>query len=106
MKQASIETEKVMVGETPFRRILGFKDVLSKDELPAEYLQGELCFFKDSEYIHVNTPDSGWSIQPGEVLKEQTFQEVLVWLKRAGSRLAKIRKKEQESWGGKEVVTI
>lgn len=45
-------------------------------------------------------------IYVGDVLREDTFQALLVWLKRAGSRLAKIRKKEQEAWAGKEVVTI
>ena len=45
-------------------------------------------------------------IYVGDILREDTFQSLLVWLKRAGSRLAKIRKKEQESWSGKEVVTI
>lgn len=34
----------------------------------------------------------------GDVIEEKAFQEILVWLKRAGSRLAKIRRMENEEW--------
>jgi hypothetical protein len=42
----------------------------------------------------------------GDIWPETTFQNILVWLKRAGSRLAKIRKQEKAAWGGKETVEI
>ena len=36
----------------------------------------------------------------GDVWPETTYQELLTWLKRAGSRLAKIRQQEREAWSG------
>ena len=39
-------------------------------------------------------------IQEGSVWPETTYQELLTWLKRAGSRLAKIRREEREAWSG------
>ena len=45
-------------------------------------------------------------LNEGDVWPETTFQNILVWLKRAGSRLAKIRKQEKAAWSGKETVEI
>lgn len=45
-------------------------------------------------------------IQERSVWPETTFQELLVWLKRAGARLAKIRKQEKAAWSGKETIEI
>lgn len=42
----------------------------------------------------------------GDVWPEKTFQVLLTWLKRAGSRLAKIRKQEKEAWSGQETIEI
>jgi hypothetical protein len=45
----------------------------------------------------------GWyfaGMHVGDVWPESTYQELLVWLKRAGSRLAKIRQQEREAWSG------
>ena len=39
-------------------------------------------------------------INVGDVWPEPTYQELLTWLKRAGSRLAKIRQQEREAWSG------
>ncbi|MCK9571029.1 hypothetical protein M0R72_18925 [Candidatus Pacearchaeota archaeon] len=39
-------------------------------------------------------------INVGDVWPESTYQELLTWLKRAGSRLAKIRQQEREAWSG------
>ena len=36
----------------------------------------------------------------GDIWPEATYQELLTWLKRAGSRLAKIRQQEREAWSG------
>jgi hypothetical protein len=41
-----------------------------------------------------------------EVYSETTFQAIVVWLKRAGARLAKIRQQEKDAWSGKEMVEI
>ena len=42
----------------------------------------------------------------GDIYPEATFQAIVVWLKRAGSRLAKIRKQEKDAWSGKETIEI
>ena len=45
----------------------------------------------------------GWEfagMSVGDVWPESTYQELLTWLKRAGSRLAKIRQQEREAWSG------
>lgn len=36
----------------------------------------------------------------GDIYPEATYQAILTWLKRAGSRLAKIRQQEREAWSG------
>ena len=36
----------------------------------------------------------------GDIWPESTYQELLTWLKRAGSRLAKIRQQERDAWSG------
>ena len=36
----------------------------------------------------------------GDIWPEATYQELLTWIKRAGSRLAKIRQQEREAWSG------
>jgi hypothetical protein len=45
-------------------------------------------------------------LNEGDVWPETTFQNILIWLKRAGSRLAKIRKQEKAAWSGKETIEI
>lgn len=42
----------------------------------------------------------------GDIIPETTFQNILIWLKRAGSRLAKIKRQEQDAWTGQEEVSI
>ena len=45
----------------------------------------------------------GWyfaGMHVGDIWPESTYQELLTWLKRAGSRLAKIRRQEREAWSG------
>lgn len=45
-------------------------------------------------------------IQEGSIWPEATWQELVKWMKRAGARLAAIRKREKDSWKGEEVVEI
>lgn len=42
----------------------------------------------------------------GDIWPETTFQNILIWLKRAGSRLAKIKRQEHDAWTGREEVSI
>lgn len=140
-KSAHILTEKVMVGDTPCRKIVGFEGILGHDELPDKYLEGTPRFVfnpecngsrfifngEKIEYVPcAGKPNCGvvnpsapcgldafsaWRpyeclVKPGDVLPEPAFQELLTWLKRAGSRLAKIRKQEKVAWAGEETVEI
>ena len=126
---ARILFEKVMVNGTKCRKITGFEGILRKDALPAKYLEVHPTFwldtscggrhvFRDGRFcwdgpncngIRLNLPrdvcidvgEFGFTgIQEGSVWPETTYQELLVWLKRAGSRLAKIRQQEREAWSG------
>jgi hypothetical protein len=145
MKPARIETEKILVGETPCRRILGFQGVLNDEGLPDSYMSKAPSFAlmtggsKDGDHGHVwswngrgydardvskgtpviilNFPEKHEipglhetevciCIYARDILREDTFQAILVWLKRAGGRLGKIRKNEKAGWSGKETVTI
>lgn len=45
-------------------------------------------------------------LDEGDVWPETTFQNIMTWLRRAGSRLAKICKQEKVAWSGKEIVEI
>lgn len=42
----------------------------------------------------------------GGILTEDAFQALIVWMKRSGSRLAKIRRAEADAWHGTEEVVI
>jgi len=135
-KVACILTEKVLVGDVPCRKILGFDGVLGREELSKRYLDGEPSFYidADSRGAHVfDGENMDWNgmargvairmtlpsgqridvgsygfagVQVGSVWTEATFQSILIWLKRAGSRLAKIRQQERAAWSGKETVEI
>ena len=126
---ARILFEKILVNGVKCRRITGFEGILRKDELPAKYLEVHPTFwldtscggrhvFRDGRFcwdgpncngIRLNLPrdvcidvgEFGFTgIQEGSVWPETTYQELLVWLKRAGSRLAKIRQQERDAWSG------
>jgi hypothetical protein len=45
-------------------------------------------------------------IHEGSIWPETTWQELLKWMKAAGSRLAAINRRERDSWKGEEVVEI
>lgn len=116
MKQASIETEKIVVRGEKFRRILGFSGILTKAELPRDYLEkpGPRFHRNDLAFDCAGTGnrdiDSRWYGPKNTVeISEAEYQELLLWMRRAGSRLAKINvrlAKENADWSGKEVVTI
>jgi hypothetical protein len=143
MKPAKIETEKILVGETPCRRIIGFQDICDDNTLPDGYINKAPSFTfmsggslgGDQAHIWNGTEYKTWMVPRGtpliitnlpekhgipglddkefdpyiyigDVLREDTFQAILVWLKRAGARLGKIRKNEKAGWAGNEMVTI
>ena len=68
-----------------------------------QYSDGSNCrlFLELPDGIEIDV--AGWcfaGMSVGDVWPETTYQELLTWLKRAGSRLAKIRKQEREAWSG------
>ncbi|MCK9570224.1 hypothetical protein M0R72_14865 [Candidatus Pacearchaeota archaeon] len=61
--------------------------------------------FPDSEpRIKIDVPCLVMAV--GSVWTESDFQNILIWLKRAGSRLAKIKRQEHDAWTGQEEVSI
>ena len=68
-----------------------------------QYPDGSNCrlFLELPDGIEIDV--AGWcfaGMSVGDVWPETTYQELLVWLKRAGSRLAKIRQQERDAWSG------
>ena len=134
-KSARILTEKVLINAIPCRKILGFEGILVRGELPKKYLEGTPRFafctntinhtqiwdgarfvggatMAEPGHVDLDVPGDKWIkgtcniMFRGDVWPETHFQEYLAWLKRAGSRLAKIRKQEKAAWSGKETVEI
>lgn len=135
---AHILTEKIMVNGVKCRKILGFKGISQKHELPEKYTACAPSFHVDfhralgahvfngtimewehpsgsttglrmrlPDDVHIDVGVYGFTgMNVGDVWPETTFHELLACLKRAGSRLAEIRKQERESWKGKEEVEI
>lgn len=68
-----------------------------------QYPDGSNCrlFLELPDGIEIDV--AGWcfaGMSVGDVWPETTYQELLTWLKRAGSQLAKIRQQEREAWSG------
>lgn len=110
-KSARILTEKILIDGTPCRKILGFWGILGRDALPKKYLSKPPYFCMDDRYLNAYYPKNGDNTYAigfciGSDFAETDFQELLVWLKRAGSRLAKIRQQERDAWSGKETIEI
>jgi hypothetical protein len=139
-KAACILTEKVMVGDVKCRKITGLEGILTEQELPDKYTNGEPAFwfkpqhggahiFRNGKMTWGNSFAPEYASNPGiscsfpsndidvgefifhglhvgDIWPETTFQNILIWLKRAGSRLAKIRKQEHDAWSGCEEVSI
>ena len=107
-KSAKILTEKIMVNEVKWRKILGFENVLDITELPKKYLNDKPAFHKTyRNEVLLRVPDSvTLIIRIGELVEEKMFQEMVKWMKCASSRLTKINKQEHDAWSGTEMVEI
>lgn len=108
--------------DLPEKYLTGFPRFHSEGTLRhhghAEFDGCELHYFGDDtvQKINIKLPenadpkvDSGRFIlllATGDIWPETTFQNILIWLKRAGNRLAKIKKQEHDAWSGSEEVTI
>ena len=137
MAIATIKTEKVVVRGEKCRKIVGWGDVLTEEQLPKEYTQdrvvggwpkgnapffavyrSQLSFYgpKDALKGHSvsrNTCEEldccTFTIWKDSILPEATYQELMLWLRRAGARLGKINRRfaeENKDWHGEEVFEI
>ena len=124
-KSARIHIAHLAVKGVPCVKVLGFEGIREMIDLPCSYVSGMPSFYLRDAYWNVRIFDgkeirlgedasgSGVEIRlpkgvdglfgeyspvlsVGDVIEEKAFREILVWLKRAGSRLAKIRRKEAE----------
>ena len=128
---ARIRIRHVAVKGVPCVELLEFVGIAKREDLPESYVDGRPSFFLLNAYwnirkfdgtqivlgdtasgfgVDINLPDGvdvslfgeySAVLSVGDVIEEKAFREILVWLKRAGSRLAKIRRKEEkqkEEW--------
>lgn len=137
MPIARIKTDRVIRRGEKYRKITGFEGVLGEKDLPREYfakigpaeIRGGMTFQYakrlffaldglDTIYFDpgVELPlcNSGcncrsYRLRIGDEIREEVFQEIIVWFRRAGARLGKINMrlaKENAGWCGEEVVEI
>lgn len=144
-KNATIITKKVWRGNTKCREIVEFKNVMTRDELPSEYINGHPMFFvcdvrgsyfevdesgkpdwklssRDRQRImqnfdvsDIDTNGYGFILSQGDVWSEENFQKIVGKMRKAGERLAMVRRKEKQAkeeerkraeWSGTEEVEI
>lgn len=73
-----------------------------------DYMEDPVCWlYVPNECEHeVRFEGYNPALSAGCVLKESDFQAWIKWMRRAGSRLAKIRKQKKNAWSGKETIEI
>jgi hypothetical protein len=73
-----------------------------------DYMEDPVCWlYVPMECEHeVRFEGYNPALSAGCVMKETDFQAWVKWMRRAGSRLAKIRKQEKDAWSGKETIEI
>jgi len=107
-----IHTQKIMFAAGMFphpyqekRRIVRWFNVARLNELPRDYLNGRgPRYFEDDGNVTLNWPTPNsllWPIKTvilheGMILSEETYQEVLHWMRCAGARLGAIQKRERQ----------
>jgi len=115
MKKAIIYYEKAWTAnDKPAIRLLGWKNVKRKDELPIEYLQGEPYFFYDPEAPFLLETCPMLIIRYGghpemtfcrkSLIGKKDWEEFVEVMKQAGKRLHEIMKKKK--WSGKGEIVI
>ena len=65
-----------------------------------------ICTFPNGGSPKVDVGHWNICLTPGGILAEDAFQALIIWMKRSGSRLAKIRRAEADAWHGTEEVVI
>ena len=73
-----------------------------------DYMEDPVCWlYVPNECEHeVRFEGYNPALSAGCVLKESDFRAWIKWMRRAGSRLAKIRRQEKAAWSGKETIEI
>jgi hypothetical protein len=117
-KVAKILTEKVMVGDVKCRKILGFENITTFNDIPDIYLRDAPFFYiwSNGGSEMVLKPERGERIHLniGNKIPEIDFQYYIQQMKKAGERLGTINKKirsdkdnaEKAKWSGCETVEI
>lgn len=90
-------------------KIVGFENVLSKQDLPSDYLKNRPCFYKaafdsififdvplDFSYIKIPGIENAFVITTGQVLNKDELSKIIAIMKRAGQRLTDIKQKKKE----------
>lgn len=118
-KQIVIKAEKIM-GDNGSKKlkIVSIENVLGKDKLPIEYFKNsENCFYKsdmveNSIVLGLNNQIKEIKynrVSVGDVLSEDSFINLIGYIKRCGKYLREINKKiekEKNDWKGTETFTI
>lgn len=101
-----IETEKVIVDDKKFRRILRI-EMLIAQQLPKEYISNApyVVLFNGCVVAKErNSETSYYMLSIGALIPEEHYQQALKLIKLCGNRLQEINKRR--SWGGTETITI
>jgi hypothetical protein len=123
---ATIDTKKIVVGGVQCRKILGFNNILSREDLPEEYLSKAPCFttrteyqlnhrrfdgnkMRLCEYVKKSTDGIMWQFERNEnitgysddlfvsdIIPEENFRVLVAGLKLAGERFIRIKKEIAE----------
>ena len=106
MKKAIIYYEKVWVYDIPMIKILGWKNVLTKSDLPKEYLEKSPYFYYDKYFdlIEIRDKEGVTSFSHGHLISLNNWELDVKTMKQAGERLHNILKKKK--WQGKGKVII
>ena len=106
MKKAIIYYEKVWSHRKPMIKVLDWKNVLTKSELPKEYFKRGPYFYYDDflDLLEIRDKDGGMALYLGIPISVNDWERAIRKMKRAGERLHNILKKKK--WQGKGKVII
>lgn len=107
MAQAVIHAKKVLYNGNPMFEIVGFENVLTKDQLPIKYYYGTsgYWFYSDNSNTMLrcsHKPD----VAIGTKLSTTDFDNYIRYLKICGTRLTECKQAEAKlkpKWNGQEV---
>ena len=135
--QSKIVIEKVILREDRGMKVLGFEGIKDERKLPVEYLEPveparvdrgmtmeyakHLHFGMDGKRLHLMPPEDmggltysgcggrSYYISIGDTFTDEQFQKIVCFMRKAGTRYAKIKhglKEKNADWCGKEIIEI